>query len=82
MTVNHNSIGSIIISNLTINLIPEPTMSDPSAYTGHFHSDNENLNCVWYAGAYTNQLCVVALNQGVTELATNWYDSISIGSGT
>lgn len=57
LSIWHNSTGALTISNLSVNFTASPEMEDPSDYRGYFHSDSEKLNCVWYAGAYTNQLC-------------------------
>jgi hypothetical protein len=59
ITVVHNATGTVGISNLTVHWIASPEMEDAAAYTGYFHSSSEKLNRVWYAGAYTNQLCSV-----------------------
>jgi hypothetical protein len=84
MTIVSNSTSRISISNVTIGFTAEPSMPDPSVYTGYFHSDNEKLNRVWYAGVYTNQLCTIdptegsALNQPTYE----WYYNTTIAEGT
>lgn len=59
LTVVHNATGTVGISNLTTYWTASPEMVNPAAYTGYFHSASEKLNRVWYAGAYTNQLCSV-----------------------
>ncbi len=43
-----------------------PHWSDNSLrdYTGWFHSNDELINRIWYAGAYTNQLCTIDPNYG------------------
>ncbi|ETS78788.1 hypothetical protein PFICI_08641 [Pestalotiopsis fici W106-1] len=64
LTVVSNSTGTIAISNLTVNFNAEPATPNPSAYTGYFHCDSEKLNRVWYAGAYTNQMCIIDPTQG------------------
>lgn len=64
LTVVHNTTGTVSISNLTVHFTASPEMSDPAAYTGYFHSDDEKLNRVWYAGAYTNQLCSIDPSTG------------------
>lgn len=81
LTVVSNSAETIAISNLTINFNAEPTMSDPSAYTGYFHSDNEKMNRVWYAGAYTNQMCTINPTQG-NSLGGGFNISDTISNGT
>ncbi|KAJ5661408.1 uncharacterized protein N7477_009024 [Penicillium maclennaniae] len=33
-------------------------------YNGWFHSDDDLINKIWYAGAYTNQLCTINPTHG------------------
>lgn len=83
ITFVHNSTtGSVDISNLTVSFTPEPTMVNPANYTGFFNSDNEKINRVWYAGAYTNQLCTIAPNTGSALLVPNdfWYYNATLSS--
>lgn len=64
-------------------------------YTGYFHSNDEKLNRVWYAGAYTNQLCTIdpstgnalihlrKINAGdPVSLPVSWYNNHTICEGT
>lgn len=82
LTVVHNSTGTISLSNVTVYWTTSPEMSDPAAYTGYFHSDNEKLNRVWYAGAYTNQICSADPTTGVALGApvAGWYYNYTIAS--
>lgn len=64
MSIWHNTTGSISISSLTVNWTTSPEMDDPRDYKGYFHSSSDKLNRVWYAGAYTNQLCSVTTDTG------------------
>lgn len=82
LTVVHNSTGTINISNVTVYWTTSPEMSDPAAYTGYFHSDRERLNRVWYAGAYTNQICSVDPTTGVALGApvAGWYYNYTVSS--
>lgn len=64
LNVLHNSTGSVSLSTLSVNWTAVPQMSDPREYTGYFHSSSEKLNRVWYAGAYTNQLCSIDSSTG------------------
>ncbi|KAL2837609.1 alpha-L-rhamnosidase A precursor [Aspergillus pseudodeflectus] len=45
----------IQLSAVTVYFTPVPHR-DPRDYTGYFHSDDELLNRIWYAGSYTVQL--------------------------
>ncbi|KAK3658007.1 hypothetical protein LTR56_000785 [Elasticomyces elasticus] len=59
MSVWHNSTGSLRLTDLAVNFTAAPDMADLQAYTGYFESSSVKLNRVWYAGAYTNQLCLI-----------------------
>lgn len=56
--------GTINISDLSVAFGAVPLMSNPSAYTGYFYSNNDTINKVWYAGAYTAQLCTIDPHNG------------------
>ncbi|KAL9620008.1 MAG: hypothetical protein Q9160_005385 [Pyrenula sp. 1 TL-2023] len=61
MNVYHNTTGSVGISSLSIQFTAVPQLQEDQManYTGYFHSNDDKLNRVWYAGAYTNQLCTI-----------------------
>ncbi|KAF7536430.1 hypothetical protein G7054_g4570 [Neopestalotiopsis clavispora] len=84
LTVVHNTTGTVSISNLTVYWTASPEMSDPAAYTGYFHSSDEKLNRVWYAGAYTNQLCSIDPTTGnsLGLPLTGWEYNYTIANGT
>lgn len=48
--------------------LPGSQAKDLRNYTGHFLSSDQLLNKIWYAGAYTNQLCLIAANSSVDHL--------------
>ncbi|KAI1423630.1 alpha-L-rhamnosidase [Xylaria sp. FL1777] len=84
LTVVHNSTESISLSNVTVYWAASPEMANPAAYTGYFHSDNEKLNRVWYAGAYTNQICSADPTTGVSLGApfAGWYYNYTVSNGS
>ncbi|KAI0465648.1 alpha-L-rhamnosidase [Xylaria cf. heliscus] len=84
LTVVHNSTGTISLSNITVYWTTSPEMENPAAYTGYFHSNSDKLNRVWYAGAYTNQICSVDPTTGVALGApfAGWYYNYTISNGT
>jgi hypothetical protein len=53
-----------------------PKQSDLRKYSGWFQSSDDLLNKIWYAGAYTLQLCNVAANSSIQHLdllsSTGW----------
>ncbi|KAG8625479.1 hypothetical protein KVT40_007230 [Elsinoe batatas] len=84
MGIWHNSTGSITLNSVSVNFTAAPEMTDLQDYQGWFHSDSEKLNRVWYAGAYTNQLCTLDPSTGnaLGVPGTNWYYNASIANGT
>jgi hypothetical protein len=63
LTLVHNTTGSITVESVSVyySAMPHYEESQIANYTGYFHCDDELLNRIWYAGAYTNQLCTVCI---------------------
>jgi hypothetical protein len=82
LSVWHNGTGTVTLENLTIDFTASPEMADLRDYSGHFNSDNEKLNRVWYAGAYTNQLCSIDPTTGnaLGVSGTDWHYNYTISS--
>jgi hypothetical protein len=61
LTLVHNTTGSITVEQVSVHFTAMPHYADDQInnYTGYFHCNDELLNRIWYAGAYTNQLCTV-----------------------
>ena len=61
LSLIHNTTGNLAIEHLTVHFTAMPHIADDqiAEYSGYFHSNDELVNRVWYAGAYTNQLCTV-----------------------
>ncbi|KAM0136265.1 hypothetical protein ACHAO1_004742 [Botrytis cinerea] len=97
LNVYHNTTGSVEVSNLTIQYtaLPHRAENELRAYTGYFHSNDELVNRVWYAGAYTNDMCTIdpttgdslvhlgeiTSNSTITEPVT-WWNNYTIANGT
>ena len=62
LTLVHNTTGNIAVESISVHFTAMPHYADDqiATYTGYFHCDDELLNRIWYAGAYTNQLCTVS----------------------
>jgi hypothetical protein len=58
LTLVSNTTSSVPVHRLRVNFKAAP-LQDLRGYTGYFHCDDELVNRVWYAGAYTNQLCTI-----------------------
>ena len=97
LNILHNTTGTVDLSGLSIffTAIPQVAEDHMGAYTGYFHSNDEQLNRIWYAGAYTNELCtidptagnsliylgVVQSNSTITE-PLPWYVNYTIANGS
>lgn len=82
MSIWHNSTGTLSMKDLSVNFTASPEMENPANYPGYFNSDSEKLNRVWYAGAYTNQLCTADPSTGnaLGIPGTDWYYNATIAS--
>lgn len=58
LTVVSNTTATVSLRSLHVYFTAAPTQ-DLQNYSGWFHSDDELINRIWYAGAYTNQLCTI-----------------------
>ncbi|KAJ5577446.1 uncharacterized protein N7459_006410 [Penicillium hispanicum] len=63
LTVVSNTSATVSLHSLRVNFTAAPTQ-DLRAYQGWFHSNDELINQIWYAGAYTNQLCTINPTHG------------------
>ncbi|KAJ8059334.1 hypothetical protein OCU04_012292 [Sclerotinia nivalis] len=97
LNVYHNTSGSVDVSNLTIQYtaLPHKAENELRSYTGYFHSNDDQVNRVWYAGAYTNDMCTIDPTAGnslvhlgeinsnstITEPVT-WWNNYTIANGT
>jgi len=97
LTVQTNGTGVVQLSSVSIYYTAYPDAADNELgnYPGYFHSNDEKLNHVWYAGAYTNQICIIDADSGnsLVHLATissadndtfttTWYNNYTITNGT
>ena len=97
MTLVHNATGSVEVAKVEVHYTAMPHWKDDElgAYTGFFNCDDELLNRVWYAGAYTNQICTIdpsygnalvhlgSINSSVSDAVNvTWYNNGTITNGT
>lgn len=78
-----NGNTAVDISDVKLDISFQPTWSNLRAYQGYFHSSDELLNRIWYAGAYTLQTNSVPVNTGrwVPMLANGWANNGTLGPG-
>ncbi|KAF3020754.1 hypothetical protein E8E15_003767 [Penicillium rubens] len=63
LTIVSNTTATVSLKSLHMKFTAAPDQ-DLRAYTGYFHSDDELINKIWYAGAYTNQLATINPKHG------------------
>lgn len=59
--------GSVSIGKVSLDFQASPAQADPAAYKGWFLSSDDELNKIWYAGAYT-----VQMNTWLSNTAKSW----------
>ncbi|MDT4911199.1 MAG: hypothetical protein QOC66_327 [Pseudonocardiales bacterium] len=59
--------GSVSLSDVSLDFQAAPKQADPAAYAGWFLSSDNELNKLWYAGAYT-----VQMNTWMSDTAKSW----------
>ncbi|RPD81754.1 bacterial alpha-L-rhamnosidase domain protein [Lentinus tigrinus ALCF2SS1-7] len=66
LTVVNLGTGKLSIKDLWVHFTAMPHWegNELQNYTGWFHSNDDKLNRVWYAGAYTNQLVTIDPTRG------------------
>jgi hypothetical protein len=75
--------ASVILKDINVTLDFQPTWPNLKAYQGYFSSDDNLLNRIWYAGAYTLQSNQVPTNTGrqVPFVGTGWDNNATLGPG-
>ncbi|KAF1976750.1 putative alpha-L-rhamnosidase B [Bimuria novae-zelandiae CBS 107.79] len=78
-----DSATTVSLSDIQLEISFQPTWANLRAYQGYFHSDDELLNRIWYAGAYTLQTNSVPVDTGrwVPMLANGWANNGTLGPG-
>lgn len=57
LSLINNGTGEIVLTSLSVYFTAAPTQDLESSYSGYFHTNDELINRIWYAGAYTNREC-------------------------
>lgn len=75
--------GWVDINDVTLQFTPDPDRANPRDYPNYFRSDDDLLNKLWYAGAYTVQTNTIAPDTGRTKgVKEGWDNSAVIAPGT
>ncbi|QKX55422.1 uncharacterized protein TRUGW13939_02515 [Talaromyces rugulosus] len=83
-TLTDNSTISVEIDTVELEISFQPTWEDLRAYGGYFDSNDQLLNRIWYASAYTVQTNIVPPSTGRVWPAPTegWSNDAIIGNGT
>ncbi len=80
-----NGTTTLTIKDVSVEIVFQPTWSNLRAYQGYFHSNDEELNRIWYAGAYTLQTNAAPPETGRVTTSTithgGWLNNATVGSG-
>src|SRR5256714_10164 len=83
LTIFLSTSGWVDLTGVSLNFTPAPGKANPAAYANYFYSSDNLLNRIWYAGAYTVQMNIIASNQGRIwpPPPSEWDNSATVGVG-
>lgn len=64
LTVVNETAGTVALTDATVRVTFAPNARDLRAYPNYFYCDDDLLNRIWYAGAYTVQTNIIASDEG------------------
>ncbi|CAJ2507533.1 Uu.00g087190.m01.CDS01 [Anthostomella pinea] len=75
---------TLALGDVTCEIGFQPTWPNLRAYQGYFHSNDEELNRIWYSGAYTLQTNAVPTNTGrwIPALTSGWANNGTLSNGS
>lgn len=73
--------ATVDVNSIELEIAFAPTWSNLRAYTGYFYSNDDLLNRIWYAGAYTLQTNAIPANTGRASVTTEWANNATVGPG-
>ena len=84
LTLFLNSTGFADLDGVSLAFTAVPNAANPAAYPDYFCSNDDTLNRIWYAGAYTTQLDTINPAQGRVwpPPASSWENNGVVGTGT
>jgi len=83
LTVFLDTSGWVDLTGVSLAFTADPGKANPADYANYFHSSDDLLNRIWYAGAYTVQLNTIASDEGRAwpPPATEWDNGATVGVG-
>jgi hypothetical protein len=84
LTIGLTTHGSVELTEVSLKFTAAPALDDLRAYKGSFKSNDDLLNRIWYAGAYTVQMDTIDPTQGRVwpPPASGWLNNGVSGSGS
>ena len=80
-----NGTTTLDIESVNLDIAFAPTWPNLQAYQGYFHSNDDELNKIWYAGAYTLQTNIIPSDTGRAwnpYQTTGWANNDTLSNGT
>jgi len=83
LTIFLDSSGFVDLNQCTLAMLVAPAMTDLHTYPGYFYSNDDLLNRIWYAGAYTVQLNTIDPTAGrvYPPVPSGWENDAVLGTG-
>jgi hypothetical protein len=85
LTVSTNSDASVEVAGISTHFTAAPSTDDDKLrdYSGYFFCDDDLLNRIWYAGAYTVQLCGISASEARAsppDISAGWANNATIAN--
>lgn len=64
LTISNPNSNTLTLDNISVEITFSPNMNDLRAYPNYFYSNDNLINRIWYAGAYTIQTNIIANDTG------------------
>lgn len=82
--LTNSSETTMSLDDVSLEIGFQPTWSNLRAYQGYFYSNDEELNRIWYSGAYTLQTNSVPTETGrwIPALTSGWANNGTLSNGT
>ncbi|KAK1937158.1 hypothetical protein P3T76_009936 [Phytophthora citrophthora] len=83
LTVSTSSDAGVEVTGISTHFTAAPSTDDNKLrdYSGYFYSDDDLLNHIWYAGAYTVQLCEISASEARASppaISSGWANNATI----
>jgi hypothetical protein len=77
-----DSTFDVTFQSITVELAYQPAWQNLRAYQGYFNSNDDLLNRIWYAAAFTLQTNAIPSNTGRDLLSSGWENNVTLDLDT